>query len=326
MSHGPRRGMLADVLEPGPVLLAAAAFDALPAQAVVLDADGVVVLTNDAWRESCRRAGAGPACGVGASYLDVCARAAAGGDELAGVVEAALRAVLGGHAPRAELDYPCHTPQEQRWFHLLARPVEADDPRAGVLVLHDEVSSRVREVAQLRHAATHDPLTGLANRALLQERLETALRRRDRRAETAVAVLVVDVDGFKLVNDRHGHLAGDALLGVLGERLRALGRAADTVARWGGDEFVLVLPGCGAEAAERRRAQVAQAVALPVVLPAAARGRDGAVLQVTASVGVAVGAAGKDAGELLAQADRALLADKVAGRAARDVPGPRRPD
>ena len=116
--------MLPDVPEPGPVLLAAAAFDALPTQAVVLDADGVVVLVNEAWRASGRQAGAGPGCGVGVSYVDVCARAAARGDELAGVVEAALRAVLGGHAPRAELDYPCHTPCEQRWFHLVARPLD----------------------------------------------------------------------------------------------------------------------------------------------------------------------------------------------------------
>ena len=187
-----------------------------------------------------------------------------------------------------------------------------------MLVLHEEVTRQLREVAQLRHAATHDALTGLPNRALLGERLENALHGPDRRAELQVAVLVVDVDGFKDVNDRHGHPVGDALLTALGERLRALGRAGDTVARWGGDEFVLVLPGCGRAAAERRRDQVVRAVALPVVVPGAPEVH----LQVSASVGLAVGEPGEDAAALLARADQALLASRSATRAG-GLPRPR---
>jgi len=260
-----------------------------------------VVLVNEAWREFGRQNGAGAACGVGSDYLQVCERSAADGDEIAAVVEAAIRAVLEGHAPRAALDYPCHSPTQERWFSLRAQPLIS---HRFVLVQHDEVTPRVQAADRLRHAATHDPLTGLANRALLQDRLGLALAPLDRRRPSPVAVLVVDLDGFKLVNDLRGHLAGDVLLTALGHRLQALVRAQDTVARWGGDEFVLVLPGCTPEAAERMADRVRAAVAEPVPV------RDGPVA-VTASVGVAVGEPGADLEGLLAEADRVLLQVKA---------------
>lgn len=90
------------------------------------------------------------------------------------------------------------------------------------------------------NVALHDELTGLPNRALLQDRLNAALCRATRRGERA-AVIFVDLDRFKPVNDLHGHLVGDALLHAVGERLLSAVRASDTVARWGGDEFVCVL-------------------------------------------------------------------------------------
>ena len=284
--------------------LAAAAFDALASEAAVLDGDGVVLLVNEAWREFGRQNGAGASCGVGSDYLGVCERSSATGDEIAAVVEAAIRAVLEGHAPRAALDYPCHSPDQQRWFSLRVQPLGAVD---GVLVQHDEVTPRVQAVDRLRHAATHDPLTGLANRALLQDRLGLALTVRERRRPSPVVVLVVDLDGFKLVNDACGHLAGDVLLAALGRRLQGLVRAQDTVARWGGDEFVVVLPGCSAQAAEQMVQRVQAAVAEPVDV-------HGVDVSVTASVGLAVGEPGRDLEEVLAEADRALLQAK-AGRA-----------
>jgi diguanylate cyclase (GGDEF)-like protein len=281
--------------------LAAAAFDALASEAAILDSDGVVVMVNEAWREFGRQNGASASCGVGSDYLGVCERSAADGDEIAGVVEAAVRAVLEGHAPRAALDYPCHSPAQERWFSLRAQPVLA---HRWVLVQHDEITPRVQAADRLRHAATHDPLTGLANRALLQDRLGVALTPLERRLPSPVAVLVVDLDDFKLVNDVQGHLAGDVLLTALGARLHSLVRLQDTVARWGGDEFVMVLPGCSSDAAERMALRVRAAVAEPVSV----RGVD---LAVTASVGVAVGEPGCDLEELLARADRALLEAKA---------------
>ena len=91
----------------------------------------------------------------------------------------------------------------------------------------------------MRHEALHDPLTGLANRTLLRDRLEHALAR-SAREDLPTGVLFIDLDEFKDVNDRYGHAAGDAVLVELAGRLRAAVRPADTVARLGGDEFIVV--------------------------------------------------------------------------------------
>ena len=120
----------------GRTRLAGAAFDVLPAEAAVIDSSGVILLVNESWRRFGRESGAGAACGVGIDYLRTCDRAAESGDEVAGVVSAALTAVLAGHAPEAALDYPCHSPSEQRWFRLTVRPLPG---RRRFLVLHDRL-------------------------------------------------------------------------------------------------------------------------------------------------------------------------------------------
>ena len=98
---------------------------------------------------------------------------------------------------------------------------------------------RGRALARNAHDALHDPLTGLANRALLEDRLEHALAA-SRRTDERIAVLFIDLDGFKAINDEHGHEAGDRALRAAGRRILGAVRPSDTVARWGGDEFVLV--------------------------------------------------------------------------------------
>ena len=166
--------------------------------------------------------------------------------------------------------------------NLLADP----DVRAVVVTTRDVTAQKELE-AQLQHNAFHDALTGLANRALFADRLEHALARTDRHA-TPVAVLFVDLDDFKAVNDGAGHSAGDQLLVAVAERLRRVLRPSDTIARLGGDEFAVLIEDAG----RRRRRPQAAADRLLAALAEPFPGPTGpptTQVRITASVGIATG-------------------------------------
>ena len=161
----------------------------------------------------------------------------------------------------------------------------------------------------LEHQATHDALTGLPNRALLQERLGRALAdAASAQGDDAVAVLFLDLDRFKVVNDSLGHAAGDDLLVAVAGRLAGCVRGGDTVARLGGDEFAILLAGLGAGGeATRTAGRIIRALEAPFRLG----GRD--VVTAT-SIGIAVGGTGHVAADLLRDADVALYRAKARGR------------
>lgn len=163
-------------------------------------------------------------------------------------------------------------------------------------------------IGQIRHQALHDDLTGLPKRALAVDRCATALARRARTGET-VAVLFVDLDGFKQVNDTSGHAVGDELLCTVADRLRGVLRASDTCARMGGDEFVVVL----SDLADTRGAvEVAERIIATMAAPFLVGGRR---FEVTCSVGIAVaGEHDTDVEELLTRSDDAMYRAKDAGR------------
>lgn len=171
-----------------------------------------------------------------------------------------------------------------------------------------DISHIKRSEAELERLAHFDPLTELPNRALLGAHLGHALDRAKRHDER-LAVMVLDLDGFKTVNDSLGHPAGDLLLQRIAARLRAVLREADTVARLGGDEFAIVIESLGQQANPGQIAEkVIEAVAAPLDL-------QGHSAMVTASVGIALFPDdGKDATALLKAADTAMYASKQAGR------------
>jgi diguanylate cyclase (GGDEF)-like protein/PAS domain S-box-containing protein len=173
----------------------------------------------------------------------------------------------------------------------------------------EDITERKAISERLTHAAIHDPLTGLPNRTLLGDRLGLALGRA-RRNGGDVGVIFLDLDRFKFINDSLGHVTGDELLKILAARLRTVIRPSDTVARFGGDEFVVLCEEMEGTAAVMDVAQrVADAIALPVSFT-------GQEIFVTASLGVAVSSspvAGAD--ELLRDADAAMYRAKDLGRA-----------
>jgi len=162
-----------------------------------------------------------------------------------------------------------------------------------------------RAESKLAALAVYDPLTGLPNRRLLLERLEHALSRLSR--GTPSALLYIDLDGFKTLNDSYGHEAGDQLLVHVAGQLTAATRADDTVARLGGDEFVVLCEDSSIEAAEVVAARIAQALRVPVMVA-------DRTIAVTASIGVAAARASHGAMELLSDADAAMYRAKNLGR------------
>ncbi|GIG27782.1 bifunctional diguanylate cyclase/phosphodiesterase [Cellulomonas marina] len=170
-----------------------------------------------------------------------------------------------------------------------------------------DVTDRTQLEARLSHQALHDQLTGLPNRVLLAERIAQALAA-PARADATVAVLFLDLDHFKRVNDSLGHAAGDVVLQQVAERLVAAVRPGDTVARIGGDEFVVCCPDV---ADPKAGAALAARIARHVCRPVTVEGRD---IPVGASIGLTLARPGTDAGALLREADTAMYEAKADGR------------
>ena len=188
-----------------------------------------------------------------------------------------------------------------------ASAVLSDGTPSGAVITFRDITERKAFEDELHHHACYDSLTGLANRRLLVERLDQALRRSvlDRKTH---ALIFVDVDRFKSINDSLGHVTGDGFLVAIGARLKVMVRSGDLLARFGGDEFVVLLEDVGgvdvAVAAARR---ICAAVQKPIVLP------DGYELVASVSVGVALTEPGKSADDVLHHADVAMYEAKAKG-------------
>jgi diguanylate cyclase (GGDEF)-like protein len=287
---------------PNQMSVRAAAFNRLSACAAVLDAHGSILDSNESWRLfTSLNDGDLRATGPGTNYLDVCDRAALNGADGAAEVAAGIRQVLSGERDRFDFEYPCPSPIEDRWFLLQASaaPVSAG---SGAVVQHIDITARKLSADALSVLADHDPLTGLPNRRAALRYLEQQLQAATS-SSVPVWVLFLDLDGFKAVNDRHGHHVGDELLTKVAIRLRRVLREQDRVCRLGGDEFVLICPGLGEETA----AQVAERVRTAVTAPFQI---DDLEIAAGVSVGVAMSAIDSSAEDLLSTADSEMYLDK----------------
>ena len=227
-------------------------------------------------------------------------------DDLPSLIESYKKAVS-GHPEPAEYRVPTKS-GEVRWVRTSSRPVLRGDRVVGLHAVMVDITERRLAQNQIEYLAYHDGLTGLPNRTLLTDRLTMALAQR-RRDGQPLAVMFLDLDRFKLINDTVGHVVGDQLLQGVAERLANIVREGDTVARLGGDEFTVLLPAVSGidEACEVGR-RILERLRQPWIL---ARRE----FHISASVGIAMYPEdGQDAETLLRSADTAMYRAKDQGQ------------
>lgn len=218
--------------------------NAVPTAIAVIDGDGVILVVNDHWREfalqnAVKPGSAVPHTDVGTNYLSVCQ---AGIDAMSRGALAAydgIQAVLSGKLPSFGMEYQCPSPKQNRWFAMTVTPL-LQNARDGAVITHTDLTERKLMEKQIRDQAFHDPLTKLPNRILFKDRLRHAMAS-SRRSTRHGALLFLNLDNFRTLNDIHGHEAGDLLLIEVTSRLQACVREMDSVARFGGDEFLVIL-------------------------------------------------------------------------------------
>ena len=286
---------------------AAAVINALASNICVIDQNGTIIAVNRAWQNFSRdNPPPSSRSGVGSDYLRVCREASGPGSEEAAVFGAGITSVLNGGTEVFEMEYPCHSLTERRWF--LGRATPLAPPNRGAVISHLNITDRKLLELELQRLAATDPLTGLPNRRYF---IDAGNRETEsvKRFGTPASLIMLDLDHFKVVNDTYGHAAGDVALRTLAKVCRKSLRKVDVMARIGGEEFAVILPGTAEAGALAVADKLRRALE-------AAEVRDGAALiPITASMGVAEirrGDTTVNAG--LRRADRALFAAKRGGR------------
>ena len=293
-----------------------AVLNSVTTKIVVLDHEGVILATNNAWQAAAdsdeARQGAVGLCddlAVGANFLAACQQVSIkdeAGESLP--IAKGIQAVLDGTLPRFYLEYPSQPHPDPRWVSMSVTPLGSQALRGAVVSMED-ITERVLMAQQVRQLAFHDALTQLPNRRLALERLTQQLARAQR-DKTRVALLFIDLDKFKPINDELGHEIGDWLLKAVAQRILGCLRASDTAARMGGDEFVVLLPDLQTVADALAVAEKIRIALLQEFITG-----EGMALCISSSIGVALypdhGHTDKD---LLRMGDEAMYRAKKSGR------------
>lgn len=295
---------------PIPAALHTAVFHSLEEQIAVIDQVGNILEVNLAWQNFGIENGlpSGYVC-VGHNYLETLSDSAAAGDSLAGEALQGIASVLAGKREFFYFEYPCHSPDEKRWFTMRATALHGDECGGLFVISHHNITQRKLAEERIEEMAMQDPLTGLSNRRAFQLFLKKEMRSSIRN-QTPIGLALIDIDYFKSYNDAFGHAAGDQCLTNVGRILLAHARRpGDLAARIGGDEFALILGNTGLEMVREIAESVLKAISdLQIVF-------DGSK-QVTVSIGLLSVVPHEQHSEdvLLQQADKALYLAKSAGR------------
>jgi diguanylate cyclase (GGDEF)-like protein len=284
--------------------LVEAVLDALSSPTLLVEPDGTILLVNEAWARAAELVDDDRLrVGVGGDYFAMALRVR--DDDGTRLLIEAVREVSRGEREMARADCPVAHPTGTRWYHVQATRV---DQSGRIVVTHTDVTSRVNAEKAATWQARHDSLTQLPNRPHLHELIDIELRRPGR---GTVAVLFIDVDGFKDLNDSLGHDVGDELLRQVAARLTSATRSQDTVGRLGGDEFVILCRDSDSDRAELLARRIQATFETPFDLA-------GCSARLSASIGIADVAAADPvpirSTELVRDADLAMYAAKVAGR------------
>jgi len=285
--------------------------DSITEHIVVIDENGAIQFINKAWDLFSQQNAYPGVDWRNVNYLEVCDHSASMGDELGAQAAEGIRQVMRGELEVFYLEYPCHSPEEQRWFMMRVTPLLWAG-ESFFVISHQNITERKRAEEEALNLSLTDGLTNLPNRRHFDEFLNAEWRRSTRK-QLPISLLMIDIDDFKHLNDQYGHQAGDDCVIVIGAVLKSFcKRPGDLLARYGGDEFAVVLGNTSLEQSLEIAHRMVQGIQdLHIINPVSPRRS-----VVTVSIGIAAEQPQKTSKleALIAQADSALYEAKRSGK------------